>query len=422
MAVGLLLLAAGVGSRLSSSLPKAFVSVGGLDLIQWCLKNLGQLRTALEVVVTVPKGFVELCERNVLQSLGTLEKIKIVTGGATRQDSVGLGIRCFSARITKLLVHDVARAFTPPEIYLSVIKQLETSKAVIPVIAIVDSIKKVNMQDAYREVARGPGEPFHTKSVLHLDRREFFSAQTPQGFDRALLEAAHERSVASNEQFADDSVMVAQIEKDITLINGHEASFKVTNPCDLQRAEFAASSLLSKSNVSAVNISQPPISALSMPLPLIGVGIDFHKFILDESPLFLACLEWKNYRRLQGHSDGDVVAHACTTALLSAANMGDIGSVFGVDLAATKDASGAYFLESTNRLLATNGFCVLNIAVQVISNTPRLADRRVEAEHAISDCLSGARISLSSVTTDGMGFLGRGEGIGAIAVAQIYHR
>jgi 2-C-methyl-D-erythritol 4-phosphate cytidylyltransferase/2-C-methyl-D-erythritol 2,4-cyclodiphosphate synthase len=389
-AVGVIVVAAGSGTRLGRDVPKAFVDVGGRSILERSIRTVFTLAEPCRVVVVAPADRLDEATAIASKAAGVaIDSITVVAGGSTRQESVAAGIAALTPDIDVVLVHDCARAFTPVAQFEAVIAAVRaTGGGVIPGLAITDTIKTVDAAATVTATARVTGT---------LDRSALIAVQTPQGFPRAALEKAYESAA---DDHTDDAALFAAAGHPVSSIAGDPLAFKITTPWDLQRAE-----LLSEGHSSRKALVRT------------GVGIDVHAFDA-ESPLWLGGLFFADEPGLAGHSDGDAVSHAICDALLSAAGLGDIGGTFGTDDPRFVNARGDVFLTATVALLAQAGFEVSNVAVQVIAKRPKLAPRRTEMERALT-ALVGAPVSVSATTTDGLGFTGRGEGVCAIATALI---
>ena len=380
-AVGVVVVAAGSGTRLGQPEPKAFVPVGGRTLLDRSLDAVFALAEPASVVVVAPASHLETARAIAERAAGAArDHVAVVVGGSTRQQSVRAGLAALPEATELVLVHDAARALQTVEVFERVIARVRADGVgVVPALPVVDTIAR---RDADHRVL----EP--------VDRSDLAAIQTPQGFPFALYRAAIDEAAADH---TDDTSVHRAAGHPVVVVEGDARGFKVTTPWDLRRAE------------QLVGGDRPALRT--------GLGIDVHAY--DESaPLWLGGLHWPDEPGLAGHSDGDAISHAICDALLSAAGLGDIGSRFGVDDPRFADARGEVFITATRELVREAGFDVVNVAVQVVARRPRFAPRRAEVE-ALLTRLVGAPVSVAATTTDGLGFTGRGEGVAAVATALL---
>jgi 2-C-methyl-D-erythritol 4-phosphate cytidylyltransferase/2-C-methyl-D-erythritol 2,4-cyclodiphosphate synthase len=374
----LIIPAAGSGERLGANLPKALVQVAGRTLIEHAIYRLAPIAT--QIIIAAPAGY----EKNFSDLFG--DTAMIVTGGATRTQSVKLALATLSPEIEYVLVHDAARAFATLDLAERVLAELVGGQgAAIPGLAISDTIKTI---DADGFVTSTP------------NRAALRGIQTPQGFTRAILVKAH----ALTSDRTDDAGLVEELGVKVRVIAGEEGAFKITTPTDMQRAI-------------EMQIQEPGGDIRA------GIGTDAHAFSSDPArPMWLAGLHWPDVVGVDGHSDGDVAAHAICDALFAASDLGDLGSNFGTSNPQYQGASGATLLKETLARLTRAGFAILNISVQIVGNKPKIGTRRAEAAASLSQALGGVIVSVSATTTDGLGFTGEGKGISAIASALVVRR
>ena len=368
--------AAGSGERFGAELPKAFVQLAGRTLLEHAFDSLSSVVD--EIVITSPAGW----EAKVREIVG--ESARIVTGGATRSESIANAIAAISPDVDYVLVHDAARALATSDLAQRILDELVGGEiAVIPALPVVDTIKSIT-SDGYVS--------------LTPDRRSLRSVQTPQGFTRTLLMRAH----ATGNEATDDAALVESLGERVKVIDGEARAMKITRSEDLRNAYHYIYGDKTKEFRT-------------------GVGVDAHAFSSDPNrPLHLAGLLWEGEIGVDGHSDGDVAAHAICDALLSAATLGDLGSNFGVDDPKYRGASGATLLTETLQRVEAAGFLISNVSVQIVGNRPKIGPRRKEAIEVLSRALGGATVSVSATTTDGLGFTGEGKGLSAIATALLY--
>jgi 2-C-methyl-D-erythritol 4-phosphate cytidylyltransferase/2-C-methyl-D-erythritol 2,4-cyclodiphosphate synthase len=392
--------AAGSGTRLAQGRPKAFVEVAGRSILERSLEAVFASSVPTHVVVVVPAALVDEATALVRGVAGVAaDHVTVVVGGDSRQGSVAAGLAAVAPDVRTVLVHDCARPFTPTGQFDLVAETVEaTGHGVVPGLPVTDTIKKVSAGGAGRVVGT-------------VDRSELVAVQTPQGFPRAELDAAYASAgEAPVVEFTDDAALFAAAGHEVVVVAGDPAAFKITTSWDLRRAETLVAERAGGS--SAADGVRAAADRLRT-----GLGVDVHAFDADE-PLHLGLLHFPGEAGLAGHSDGDAVAHAVVDALLSAAGLGDIGSVFGTSDPRFAGASGEVFLTAALERLTHAGFDVVNVAVQVIGNRPRVGARRLEMEARLIEVV-GAPVSVSATTTDGLGFTGRSEGVTAIATALV---
>ena len=372
--IAAIIAAAGSGERFGAAIPKALIQLGDRTLIEHAVSSISSV--ADQIIVTAPAGY----EKQIQALVG--DGVTVVTGGATRSESVRIGLSKVLCEAEYVLIHDAARALASPALAQSVVDALKSGDvAVIPGLAQTDTVKVVSADGI---VTSTP------------DRTSMRKIQTPQGFTYALINQAH----AASGEATDDAALVESLGKPVRVIAGEERALKITTSLDLATAlQFLGQSTSFKT----------------------GVGVDAHHFEAGR-PLWLAGLLWPGQDGVEGHSDGDVAAHAICDALFAASGLGDLGSNFGTEKEEYAGASGTTLLKETLDLVEKAGYKISHVSVQVIGNRPKIGSRRTEAIAALSAALGGAEVALLATTTDGMGLTGEGKGIAAIASALIYSK
>jgi len=365
--VGLVFLAAGSGSRLGAGIPKALVSVNGTSLLERSLGVVTALSVA-EIVIAAPASHLD--EVRVEAASAGVDAL-VVEGGDTRTQSVRRAMAALP-EVDIVLIHDVARAWMPAEVFQRVIDTVtQFNDGVVPGLPVVDTV--VVARDGFVDAS--------------TERDHLARVQTPQGFP---AERYRELLAAVDGDFTDDASLWRQGGGDVRVGAGDERGLKITTPADRAAAEGGMR---------------------------VGLGTDTHAFS-DSKPLWLGCVEWPAEAGLDGHSHGDAVAHAICDALLQGAGLGDIGTRFGTSDPQYDGARGEVFIRGALAALAEIGLVARSVSVQIVGNKPKIGPRRVELEQVLTDIV-GAPVSVSATTTDGLGFTGEGRGITAVAIAHV---
>ncbi len=355
MSPAIIVVAAGRGERLGLGIPKALVEIDGKTILEHCLENLPDSE---QLIVVAPADYLSEFEKLIP------EHTELVSGGETRQQSALNGLQL--AKTEKVLIHDAARCFVPVEVFERVTQALAEFDAVVPGLAVTDTIKRVD------------GEMVSET----IDRSELIAVQTPQGFDREKLLASFDSASVT-----DEAMLMEQAGHNVGWVRGDVSSRKITTIDDLASDSF------------------------------VGIGVDSHKFS-DSGTLKLGTLEIPEHPQLAGHSDGDALSHAIVDALLAAARLGDIGSVFGVDDPEFEGAAGDKFITQTMQFVQKAGFSALNVSCQIVADKPKISPLRMQLQAKLSD-LVGAPVSVLATTTDGLGFLSDARGVAAVATASL---
>jgi 2-C-methyl-D-erythritol 4-phosphate cytidylyltransferase/2-C-methyl-D-erythritol 2,4-cyclodiphosphate synthase len=378
-------MAAGSGVRLGGDVPKQYRVLAGLPMLRRSAQVLMACPAVDKVQVVIGAGQEALAEA----ALAGLGLPPPVIGGATRQASVRRGLETLVDRAPDLvLVHDAARPFASAALVARVVDALATAPAVLPVVPVVDTLKRLDAEG---------------RIMAEVARPSLARAQTPQGFRFATLLEAHRRH--ADAACTDDTGVVTLDGVPVDTVAGEEENFKVTTEEDLARAEARLAQ------------TAPDVRPRRY---LTGSGFDVHAFAAGRR-LLLCGIEVPHDRGLAGHSDADVALHAVTDAVFGALADGDIGSHFPPSDPAWKDASSDRFLRHAVERLGQRGGRLEHVDLTIIGERPKIGQHRdaLRASLARIAGLAIEAVGVKATTTERLGFCGREEGLAAQAVVTV---
>jgi 2-C-methyl-D-erythritol 4-phosphate cytidylyltransferase/2-C-methyl-D-erythritol 2,4-cyclodiphosphate synthase len=386
-----LIVAAGRGARLGvdgtmgASSPKQYLALCGRPMLAHAVAAFQDTDGVTAVRVVIHEDDRALYD----EAVGHLPLLDPVHGGATRQESVRLGLESLAGKsFETVLIHDAARPLVNNALIARTLKALADHPGAVPALAVTDSLKRC---------ADGI-------IIDAVDRTGLWRAQTPQGFSLTAILDAHRKAAALGPgAHTDDAAVAAAAGIKVVTVPGSEDNIKITTMEDFARAEL----LLTRGGEYRT-----------------GQGFDVHAFGAEGSgPVRLCGVELAHNRGLTGHSDADAGLHAVTDALLGALAEGDIGNHFPPSDPVWKNADSAKFLGHALDLLEARGGSLVHLDVTIICEHPKIAPHRAPIRARLAALLGIGnamdRISIKATTTEELGALGRGEGIAAQAVATI---
>ncbi len=386
-----IVVAAGRGSRAGEGLPKQYRRLAGRTVLGRTLEAFASHPRVTRILCAIHPDDLELYDASVGELAAPLRAklLDPVYGGATRQISVHRAVAGLAeAGEAVCLVHDAARPFVKPSLIDRAIEAGRRYGAALPGLPVTDTVKRIEQSGAVAET---------------LDRTPLRSVQTPQAFHLASLLEAHARASAEGrDAFTDDGQLMEWAGATVHLFDGDGGNVKLTNPPDFEEAERRLAGR-------GENM-----------ITRVGTGFDVHTFT-EGDHIWLGGLKIPHSKGVLAHSDGDVVLHALTDALLGTIACGDIGTHFPPSDPQWKGASSDLFLEHAAKEVRERGGKIDHLDVTVLCERPRIGAHRDAMRERIAAIVGipVENVSIKATTTEKMGFTGREEGLAAQAAASV---
>lgn len=385
-----LIVAGGSGRRSGFNCPKQYLPLLGNTVIGHSVALFAHDPSCQAIYIAISPDHRQLCA-DALKGL-TDTVVLLETAGNTRQSTIRASLAELAARKiindeTTLLVHDAARPCVTQNLIDTIMRaRSEGHEAVIPAVAITDTLRRIDQQ---------------TGAATDVDRSGIHAIQTPQAFDAMLLHDLHQRY--RSEEFTDDAALFSRAGLTPVYIPGTRDNLKITYADDITAVIAILSSACSDIRTAG--------------------GYDVHQFIpaTHERPLRLGGITIAHDKTLAGHSDADAVLHAITDALLGCIAAQDIGYHFSPKDMRWKDADSTQFLAHARDMITARGGVICHIDTTIICEEPKIGPHRGAMQTAIADILRLPidRVSIKATTSEGLGFTGRSEGLAAQATVTI---
>jgi 2-C-methyl-D-erythritol 4-phosphate cytidylyltransferase/2-C-methyl-D-erythritol 2,4-cyclodiphosphate synthase len=392
LVVSVIIAAGGRGRRFGGAVPKQLLAVHGKSPLERALDTFASHDEVSEIIVALPEEFVA---DPPLYVSGMSKPVRLVPGGARRQDSVANAFQLVDRGADVVVVHDAARPFVSEALISRTIAAAAETGAAVAALRSSDTVKRGGLPG-------GSPAGGHLLVAETLPRDAIYLAQTPQAFRRDVLQDALALSEVAADA-TDEASLAERAGHRVRLVEGESTNIKITTPADAPVADAIARKGVADRRPSRV-----------------GTGYDLHRLVMGR-PLALGGVIVPSDRGATGHSDADVACHAAIDALLGAAGLGDIGRLFPDTDPQWKNASGADLLTRTAAVVATSGYEIVNLDLTIVLERPKIRDHVAAMRSAVARALGidPARVSIKGKTNEGLDSIGRGEAIAAHAVALL---
>ncbi len=388
--IAVAIVAAGRGERAGQSDegPKQYRKIGGRAVLARTIETFISHPLVGPIAVAIHHDDKKLFAEAVGE---TGDRIAVVEGGPSRQASVLRALRALAPEKPQaVMIHDGVRPFVSADLITRLAQAINDSTGALPALAVADTLKRAGSD----RVVSGT-EP----------RDGLYSAQTPQAFPFAMILDAHERAATENlDGFTDDAALAEWAKIPVKIVEGSPENVKLTWSKDIEIAN----------RMLGPSAAFPDVRS--------GTGYDVHSFE-DGDHVVLCGVRIAHSHKLGGHSDADVGLHALTDALLATCSAGDIGTHFPPSDAQWKGVASSIFVQHAAALVRDRGGRIANADVTIIAEAPKIGPHREAMTAAMAELLGIApdRVSVKATTNEKLGFVGRGEGIAAIATATVVY-
>jgi 2-C-methyl-D-erythritol 4-phosphate cytidylyltransferase/2-C-methyl-D-erythritol 2,4-cyclodiphosphate synthase len=377
MSFCLIILAAGNSLRFTSNISKPYQKIAGKSLVEITIEKARQFKQIKKITLVYNK------KDSKRVKLLKLKNVKLILGGKNRQQSTLNALKSLIGQkgISKVLIHDAARPNFSLKLFRTIIKNMNSARAVVP---------KINIQDAVKQKF----DSSLSEYILAKNRNNLFLTQTPQAFNLKEIYQLHKTNTA---KYKDDDISLYMDLNKVKFIKGEKNNFKITDQSDFQNLK---------------NIYKSKMS--------VGIGFDVHRLV-PKRKLYLAGLKIRSSLGTLGHSDGDPVLHSITDAILGACKMGDIGQMFSDKSKKFKNIRSTILLQRVVQKIKSKGYFVNNIDINVITQSPKIKKYKNKMIENISKLceISKNQINIKGKTTEKLGIIGKEKAIACEVIASV---